>query len=148
MPLDHRTDIYSLGVVMYQLLTGQLPFQASNNYNIDLPDHQHRTDPDRSTLREQGPGSAGHDHRAGHETSDSDASATPTWEGICTGSGSALFAAAEGQGRQTADRMADCEKFDTACVILRLSLLIFPMSRSVEVAPLFLVGSAVSPSRP
>ena len=32
--LDHRTDIYSLGVVMFQLLTGQLPFQGDSQYKI------------------------------------------------------------------------------------------------------------------
>ena len=33
-PLSHQTDIFSLGIVMYQLLSGRLPFKATNNFSM------------------------------------------------------------------------------------------------------------------
>jgi serine/threonine-protein kinase len=50
--VDGRTDIYSLGIMMYEMLCGKVPFDRSNSVNI-LMAHVHERPP---TMHETNPG--------------------------------------------------------------------------------------------
>ena len=105
--LDQRTDIYSLGVVMYQLLTGQLPFQARTSY--DMIYQIINAEPRRpSTLRREVPPAL--DAIVARAMSKRLDTRYASWQEFAQDLAQAFRAR---QPKVPADEIADLEKFDT-----------------------------------
>ena len=106
--LDHQTDIYSMGVVMYHLLTGRLPFQAANNFSLIY--QITNVEPEApSSFRPEIPEAL--DDIVRHAMAKNLETRYRTWEAFSLDLAEAFRA--EHQGAHKAQEFADSDKFET-----------------------------------
>jgi len=103
--LNHQTDIYSLGVVLFQLLTGRLPFQANNNYSLIYHVINTEAPPPSRYRPDVTPNLDAIVARAMHKTTDG---RYPTWEEFAFD-----LANAFGSLASRVEVIPDSEKFNT-----------------------------------
>jgi predicted Ser/Thr protein kinase len=106
--LDHRTDIYSMGVVLYHMLCGRLPFQAVNNFSLVYQITNVDPDPP-SAYRPEIPAAV--DAIVQHAMQKDIAKRYRQWEEFSLDLAEAFRA--EHQGAHKAQEFADSDKFET-----------------------------------